>query len=248
MTLECINIINNVRWIVCNQLIFEREDSMSTATLFSGTKTYFFSGGQYIRVTRGDTGAGTLDPGYPANISGWNWPAAFAASWSEIGGNFAFDAALSAAQRTILLDRHQFAFGQIQGCGNLNNAQKAALTEAYRRPIRHGITLNANNNASAFPNLNMIYVNTTNFFAISNDERAQTLIHEMVHCAGFTHPDLRRPPAGMSCASPNPAIFDCPNDNGQYYGTPPLQAEICIAGVQSDRVCVTTPDGCVIER
>jgi hypothetical protein len=34
---------------------------------------YFFSGGQYIRVTRGDTGPGTMDPGYPAPISNWNW-------------------------------------------------------------------------------------------------------------------------------------------------------------------------------
>jgi hypothetical protein len=34
---------------------------------------YFFSGDQYIRVTRGDTGPGTVDPGYPAPISNWGW-------------------------------------------------------------------------------------------------------------------------------------------------------------------------------
>uniref|UniRef100_UPI002593FD09 hemopexin repeat-containing protein n=1 Tax=uncultured Ornithinimicrobium sp. TaxID=259307 RepID=UPI002593FD09 len=44
------------------------------AALHSGSKTYFFSGDRYIRVTRGDTGPGTVDPGYPAWIrSGWGW-------------------------------------------------------------------------------------------------------------------------------------------------------------------------------
>ncbi|MDR7161733.1 hemopexin repeat-containing protein, partial [Arthrobacter sp. BE255] len=41
-------------------------------------KTYFFKGGQYIRVTRGDTGAGTVDAGYPAPITNWGWPRGFA--------------------------------------------------------------------------------------------------------------------------------------------------------------------------
>jgi hypothetical protein len=66
------------------------------------------------------------------------------------------------------------------------------------------------------------------------NEIAQTLVHVMMHCAGFTHPARRDPPAGMSCAAPNPALFDCPFDNGQYYGTPPLRSELCIAGNQSD--------------
>lgn len=56
----------------------------------------------------------------------------------------------------------------------------------------------------------------------------------MMHCAGFTHPTRRDPPAGSSCAAPNPAVFDCPGDNGVYYGTAPLRAEFCIAGDQSD--------------
>ena len=43
------------------------------AALYSGSKCYFFSGKQYIRVTRGITGPGTIDPGYPAPISNWNW-------------------------------------------------------------------------------------------------------------------------------------------------------------------------------
>ncbi|MGY2116640.1 hemopexin repeat-containing protein [Nocardia gipuzkoensis] len=51
------------------------------AALKSGPKTYFFAGNRYIRVTRGDTGAGTVDPGYPANIAAWRWPAEFRDIW-----------------------------------------------------------------------------------------------------------------------------------------------------------------------
>jgi hypothetical protein len=43
------------------------------AALQSGTKCYFFSGKQYIQVTRGNLGAGTVDPGFPAPISSWGW-------------------------------------------------------------------------------------------------------------------------------------------------------------------------------
>ena len=50
------------------------------AALYSGTKCYFFSGSQYIRVTRGDTGPGSVDAGYPAPISRWGWPAGFGAN------------------------------------------------------------------------------------------------------------------------------------------------------------------------
>jgi hypothetical protein len=43
----------------------------------SGAKCYFFKGNQYVRVTRGETGPGTADSGYLANISNWGWPAGF---------------------------------------------------------------------------------------------------------------------------------------------------------------------------
>lgn len=45
------------------------------AALYSGPKCYFFAGTEYIRVTRGNTGAGTVDPGYPKPISVWGWGA-----------------------------------------------------------------------------------------------------------------------------------------------------------------------------
>jgi hypothetical protein len=43
------------------------------AALWSDTACYFFEGNQYIRVTRGDTGQGTVDDGYPKPISEWGW-------------------------------------------------------------------------------------------------------------------------------------------------------------------------------
>jgi hypothetical protein len=49
------------------------------AALYSGSKCYFFKGAQYIRVTRGVTDFGTVDAGYPAPISRWNWPSGFGA-------------------------------------------------------------------------------------------------------------------------------------------------------------------------
>ena len=47
------------------------------AALFSGSRCYFFKGDQYVRVSRGDVGPGTVDPGYPAHISNWRLPAGF---------------------------------------------------------------------------------------------------------------------------------------------------------------------------
>jgi|GEM_PF-2353908 len=43
------------------------------AALNSGSKCYFFKGNEYIRVTRGDIGPGTVDVGYPKLISNWHW-------------------------------------------------------------------------------------------------------------------------------------------------------------------------------
>lgn len=49
------------------------------AALWSGPVNYFFSGKDYIRVTRGQSDFGNGgDPGYPKTIAnGWGWPAPF---------------------------------------------------------------------------------------------------------------------------------------------------------------------------
>lgn len=48
------------------------------AALWSGPVTYFFSGTQYIRVSRtSDSDLGTVDSGYPQPISNWNFPPSF---------------------------------------------------------------------------------------------------------------------------------------------------------------------------
>jgi hypothetical protein len=43
------------------------------AAMSSGPVDYFFSGSRFIRVTRGETGLGFLDSGYPKSISDWGW-------------------------------------------------------------------------------------------------------------------------------------------------------------------------------
>jgi len=147
---------------------------------------------------------------------------------------FTFDPAITAAQVTTLLERHRYGFGRMMMCQNITNAERQTLQQAYNRPIAHGINTNPNQNASATVGGNQLDVNFNNLFPKGPTEIAQTLIHEMMHCAGFTHPTRRDPPAGTSCSTPNPALFDCPFDNGVYYGSPPLRAELCIAGSQSD--------------
>jgi Hemopexin len=70
------------------------------AALYSGSKCYFFSGSQYIRVTRGETGAGTVDPGYPAPISS-NW------GWGAFGAN-GIDAALYSGSKCYFFSGNQY--------------------------------------------------------------------------------------------------------------------------------------------
>ena len=169
--------------------------------------------------------------------TGWNtFLHVFGGVTEEIGLNFTFDPGITNAQIRVLLERHRFAFSRIMGCNNLNNSQRQALIQAYQRPIQHGINITPGVNASAIVGGNQIWVNFGVLFPQGDNEIAQTLIHEMMHCAGFTHP--------------NRTNTDQPFDNGPYYSTPPLQSEICIAGNQSDLFMVTeklTHDNCVVD-
>jgi hypothetical protein len=168
-------------------------------------------------------------------------------------GNFTFADDIATANRNRLLDRHRFAAAQIGGCGNLSQAERDALFGAYRRPIHHTTLNEPGVNASAVVGGSTLNVNFGVLFPQGEVEISQTLIHEMMHCAGFSHPVRRDPPAGSSCAAPNPAVFDCPNDRGQYYGTPPLRAEFCIAGNQSDAtrramMAKAATESCVVDE
>jgi hypothetical protein len=168
-----------------------------------------------------------------------------------IGTNYTFDAAITLAQVNTLLERHRFGYSRSKVCANLSDPEKQSLRQAYFRAIQHGLETRNGVNASATIGGSHIDVNFGVLFPQGAVEIAQTLIHEMMHCAGFTHPDRRDPPTGMSCRAPNPAIFDCPFDGGQYFGTPPLRAEICIAGNQSDVMMLirrkAAEDTCIID-
>lgn len=148
--------------------------------------------------------------------------------------NFTFADDISAENRNRLIARHWIALTRGVACNNLSEAERQALQGAYRRAIHHTTLNDPNANASATVGGSTLNVNFGVLFPQGDEEISQTLIHEMMHCANFSHPDRRDPPPGSSCAAPDPAVFDCPNDNGQYYGTAPLRAEFCIAGDQSD--------------
>jgi hypothetical protein len=69
------------------------------AALWSGSVCYFFKGKEYIRVLRGDTGPGTLDEGYPAPISAWNW--------GNFGAN-GIDSALYSGSKCYFFSKNQY--------------------------------------------------------------------------------------------------------------------------------------------
>jgi Hemopexin len=71
------------------------------AALYSNSKCYFFSGKEYIRVTRGETGPGTVDAGYPRPISVWGW--------GSFGAN-GIDAALYSGSRCYFFSGDQYIF------------------------------------------------------------------------------------------------------------------------------------------
>lgn len=153
---------------------------------------------------------------------------------SETLFNFTFADDISAENRNRLIDRHRFALARIGACNTLSAAERDSLNQTYRRRIHHTTLNEAGVNASATVGGSTLNINFGVLFPQGDEEISQTLIHEMMHCAGFSHPVRRDPPVGSSCNAPDPNVFDCPNDNGQYYGTAPLRAEFCIAGDQSD--------------
>ena len=157
--------------------------------------------------------------------------------WSgfqPIGQDFTFDDRFTLDQRELTLERHRFAYGRVRECQSITESNKSELFAKYERPLRHGITTRPKAIASAPRNGENININLTNFFRVNwpDRERSQTLIHEMMHLIGEDHPDKDDPDTDL-------------ND---YFATPPLQAELCIAGQQSDTLCGVTDEGCTIMK
>ena len=147
--------------------------------------------------------------------------------WFQNGfmSNFGFDPAISQPDRLRVLQRHAFAHFRAKQCTNISAQERTDVINAYGRAMQHGISTNPNVNAEATIGGNQMWINFGNLFPLGDREIAQTLLHEMMHIAGYTHP-----PKTSS---------DVPGDNGPYYGSPPLRAELCIAGIQSDAGLIT---------
>ncbi|MFB6626333.1 hypothetical protein ACFCWD_19060 [Streptomyces sp. NPDC056374] len=201
---------------------------------FSGSKVAYNGIWDRFVVTTDNRIIVTTQDGsaYGHHISGTTVGTAFPMNF--VLSHFTFANDISVANRNRTIERHRFALTRIAVCSNLSTQEKQKLYEAYDRVIHHTTNTVPDENASASVGGSQLNVNFGVLFPQGDAEISQTLIHEMMHCAGFDHPKRRDPPAGSSCASPDPAIFDCPGDNGVYFGTPPLRAEMCIAGNQSD--------------
>jgi len=159
----------------------------------------------------------------------------------DFQSKFSFDpaAGFTGGEIRTVMERWAFAYDRMVECGRLGATVIAKVKSSFAKSIPHDLSAAADANASAPVNGSEIHLNRANFFSLIAREQAQTLLHEMTHLAGFSHPDRRDCPPG----SPPTCVADVPFDNGPYYSTVPLQAELCIAGVQSDAACCDTPTG-----
>ena len=92
------------------------------AALYSGSKSYFFSGLEYIRVTRDDSGAGTMDAGYPKPITDWGW---------GTFGLFGIQAAMNSGDVDYFFDRSEYIRVRRDDTG------KGKIDPGYPLPIWH---------------------------------------------------------------------------------------------------------------
>ncbi|EON65126.1 hypothetical protein W97_04363 [Coniosporium apollinis CBS 100218] len=102
--------------------------------------------------------------------------------------NFTFTG-IDPTQKSTLFERHSWAYHRAGICGNLSQAEKDRVRQAYRKPIAHSVSTDPNADASAHVNGQSIAGNFTNLFLLGDDEIAQMLLHEMMHCAGYTQPE-----------------------------------------------------------
>ncbi|KIW94444.1 uncharacterized protein Z519_04420 [Cladophialophora bantiana CBS 173.52] len=152
---------------------------------------------RWYNQTNGDHFYTTNTAGYLHDISAPNSVPLYRWYKSGLLSNFTFDPAITPTQKSTLLERHTWAYYR---------AGRDPSATVFRRFEEPRV------NASAFVGAQS---------PLGDNEIVQTLLHEMMDCAGYTHPVRIDPPA------PNAGV---PYDGGKYYGTPPLRAELCIAG------------------
>jgi hypothetical protein len=83
------------------------------AAFQSGSKAYFFAGDRYVRVTRGDTGPGTVDENYPKPISVWGWPGGFGANGIDAAVQSGSTAYFFAGTRYVRVKRGESGRGSV---------------------------------------------------------------------------------------------------------------------------------------
>jgi F-box protein 11 len=137
----------------------------------------------------------------------------------EIFGRFKFDSEIDVEQRRRLMKAHSAAIANTR-CGALSDEEEDNLLEAYRRPVRHSIITVPDVDARAAVGGSRLWVNPRTLLSEDDDEIARTLVHLMMHCAGYTHS------ARIGADQPG---------GGAYFGSPPLRAESCAAGERKQR-------------
>ena len=143
--------------------------------------------------------------------------------WHKTGllTNFTFNKAYTKEQKNIILRRHNYIFGLLGTCTHISKSEQSNLKKIYREAIHHDFEKDPNRYGSADLNGRTLYLNLKKLHPLGDLSTELTIIHEMMHCAGYTHPNPR------SCTN-NPATGDCPGDGGPYYGSAPLRAELCV--------------------
>lgn len=132
---------------------------------------------------------------------------------------FTFEPAFSDEEWHQILAGHERAYERAGDCSRLTPDQQSQVPRLYFERIYHYVSSDPTMNAGTLAGSRYIVVNTANLLPLSKDEVPQTILHEMMHCVGYRNP-VRK-------------ASDVPFDEGEYYGSVPLQAEICIAGSQS---------------
>jgi hypothetical protein len=150
--------------------------------------------------------------------------------WYQTGlmSKFTFSGAITAEQKKKLYERHSWAYFRAGLTDQLTGGEQDRVRDIYKnQAIHHDITNVPNVNGSAILGGRQLWINFEVLFPQGDNEIAQTLLHEMMHCVGYAHP----------------AKSGTPGDGGLYFNSTPLRAELAIAGVQSDVVAEEMAEG-----